>query len=165
MASGAQLKKKHMRKAVRSKLLSILIGCVMGGLGLALTLSLAFFAGSVFGAISSSLPASLLMYAAVAALSKSDFQTETFDRSILVTAMMYIALGLSALVFALTDLFLFKKHYPDMSWNKRTWLSFGIGISIWVICVIVLLVLYYTNEDFYNRFKRPDELEDNVEDE
>jgi hypothetical protein len=168
-----------MKSQTKKNLISIAISSILGFVGIALTMSLALFVSPIFSAILSSLPLTLvfflfffplffshvfyvyvqIVWAVTATMSNSTYQQDTFDRSLVPVVIMYLVLTASAFLWSFLHLKIFEKDHP---WRNSIWLAFACGISIWLLAVIVIIVLYFTNSKFHSLYSSPENEDDEI---
>ena len=118
-------------------------------------LSLVF--GPVWASALAAFPLTLIVFCVVATIGDSDEQ-RNFDRFLLLSAALYIVLTIGVVIWWVVSYYTLQKK----SWKTRVWAGFGAGILLWVIAVITLICLYYTNPTWYKYFNPQDDPDDKV---
>ena len=124
-----------------------------------LLLIVSIFAGSIWASSIAAFPATLVFFAVAASIFPSQRTETNFDRFLLLSTALYFVLSIGVLVWYLVSL---KSNISSRDWRERTWIGFGASITIWVVVVIVLLTLYYTNQTWHDYFNPNSEPEPEV---
>lgn len=122
-----------------------------GGIAFGVTvisIIVSLLAGPVWASSLTGFPFTLVMFAIAATIVKKEKDQINFNRFLMLSSAFYFLMSVVVLIWWIISYYKFK----DSSWVNRIWSSFGISISLWVIAVIILLVIYYTNPKWNNYF-------------
>ena len=137
---------------------SVKTAFIGGGISFAVTvivIIVSLLAGPVWSSSIAGFPFTLVMFAIAATIVNKQKEQINFNRFLMLSAALYFVLSVVVVIWWCISYY----NFQNSSWRKRIWASFGIGISLWVLAVISLFVIYYTNpkwKSYLNPKNEPD---------